>query len=57
MKTLSYIKARLNERSSWMAIVAAIGVASALPFPWDIASAICGIIAVLVPDGEVRKTK
>ena len=57
MKALSYLKARLNERSSWMAIVAAIGVASALPYPWDIASAVCGIIAVLVPDGQVKPSE
>ncbi len=57
MKVFSYLKKRLNERSSWAAIVAAIGVASMLEFPWDIASAVCGTIAVLIPDGEVKKTE
>ena len=57
MKLLSYLKARLNERSSWVAISAAIAAASALPFQWDIASAIVGVMAVLVPDGEVKKGK
>lgn len=57
MKFLQYIKRRLNERSSWVAIGAAIAAASALPFPWDVASAIVGSIAVLVPDGQVKPTK
>ena len=57
MRLFSYLKARLNERSSWVAISAAIAAASALPFPWDIASAIVGTLAVLVPDGEVKKSK
>jgi len=56
MKVISYLKARLNERSSWVAISAAIAAASALPYPWDIACAIVGTIGVLVPDGEVKKS-
>ena len=57
MKFLQYIKRRLNERSSWLAIGSAIVAASALPFPWDVASAIVGSIAVLVPDGQVKPTE
>lgn len=47
---VSYLKARLKEASSWVAIVAALTAASQLEFPWDIAAAICGIIGVLVPE-------
>jgi hypothetical protein len=50
MKALQYLKARLKERTSWAAIVAAITAASLLTFPWDVAAAIAGIIGVLVPE-------
>jgi uncharacterized membrane protein len=49
---IRYLKCRLKERSSWVAIVAAITAASMLEWPWDIAAAIAGIIGVLVPEGE-----
>lgn len=54
---ISYLKKRLGERSSWVAIVAAFTAASALNWPWDIAAGIAGIIGVLVPDGPVKKAK
>lgn len=55
MTALRYLKARLRERTSWAAIVAAITAASLLTFPWDIAAAIAGIIGVLVPEaGEAE---
>ena len=57
MKTLSYIKARLNERSTWTAFGLAFGAASLLDWPWSVASAVVGVIAALVPDGEAIKTK
>lgn len=50
---IRYLKCRLRERSSWVAIVAAFTAASVLDWPWDIAAAIAGVIGVLVPDGEV----
>lgn len=50
--TVRYIKARLKERSSWVAIVGAITAASYLTFPWDIVAATCGIIGVMVPEGD-----
>jgi hypothetical protein len=50
MKALRYLKARLKERSSWAAIVAAITAASLLTFPWDVAAAFAGIVGVLVPE-------
>jgi hypothetical protein len=50
MKVIGYLKARLKERTSWAAIVAAITAASLLTFPWDVAAAIAGIVGVLVPE-------
>lgn len=52
LKALSYLKARLKERSSWVAIVGAITVASALSWPWDILAGVAGTIGVLVPEGH-----
>jgi hypothetical protein len=51
MKELRYLKARLKERSSWAAIVAAVTAASLLTFPWDVVAAVVGTIGVLVPEG------
>ena len=51
---LSYIKARLNERSTFMLIVAAISTAGMLPMPWSLVSAILGTIAAFIPDGPVK---
>lgn len=54
MKVLSYLKARANERSTWMLFGAAIATASALPMPWAAASIVVGLIGALVPDGPVK---
>jgi hypothetical protein len=54
MTLLRYLRARLNERSSWLLIGTAIAAASALPWPWSLASVIVGVIAALVPDGTVK---
>lgn len=50
---IAYLKARLEERSTWMLIGAGIAAASALPWPWSIASVVVASIAALVPDGTV----
>ena len=52
MKALRYLKARLRERSSWVAIVGAITVAAALDWPWSAIAATAGIIGVMVPEGH-----
>jgi hypothetical protein len=52
--TLSYLKARLLERSTWIAIGASVGVSAALSWPWSLISLICGAAAALVPDGSVK---
>lgn len=52
--SLSFIRQRLDERSTWIMIGASIAVASALPWPWSLVSVIVGAIAALVPDGTVK---
>ena len=51
MKALRYLKARLNERSTWLLIGSGIGTAALLPWPWSIVSAVVHTAAALVPDG------
>jgi 4-amino-4-deoxy-L-arabinose transferase-like glycosyltransferase len=50
LATLKYLKARIGERSTWIAIGASVGVAAALKWPWSLVSVIVGVIAALVPD-------
>jgi hypothetical protein len=50
----SYIKDRLNERSTWLLFGAAITAAAALSWPWSLASCVVGCIAALIPDGPVK---
>lgn len=54
MKALAYLKARLNERSTWMLFGASVATASALTVPWSVASVIVGVIAAMIPDGPVK---
>lgn len=49
MKALSYIKARLAERSTWVGVGVAITGASALEVPWSYAFVAVGVIGCLVP--------
>ena len=53
MKFIQYIKTRLNERSTWIAISAGIAGASALASPFSWLALAVGVIGALVPDGEV----
>lgn len=50
---IRYLKARLEERSTWLLIGTGIAAASALPWPWSIGSMVVATIAALVPDGAV----
>jgi hypothetical protein len=52
---IGYIRARLNERSTWLMIGAGVAGAAALMSPWSYVAAAIGVIAALVPDGEVKK--
>ena len=49
MKALSYLKARLAEKSTWAGVGVAITGASALSAPWSYAFVAVGVIACLVP--------
>jgi hypothetical protein len=54
MQLIAYIKARLDERSTWLLIGAAVTAAEALKWPWSLVSVIVGIVGALVPDGTVK---
>lgn len=49
MKILAYVKARLNERGTWAAIVLAITGGAALPAPYSWLAIAAGVIGALVP--------
>jgi hypothetical protein len=51
MKALAYLKARLDERSTWVAITAAVAGAAALPSPYSWLAIGAGVIGALVPSG------
>lgn len=51
---LSFIKARISERSTWLLIGTSVAAASALVAPWSYVSMAVGAIAAFVPDGPVR---
>jgi len=53
--TFTYIRARLDERSTWIMIGAGITGAAALEWPWSLVSAIVGVIAALVPDAAPKQ--
>lgn len=50
---IQFLRTRLNERSTWLLIGTGLAAASALPAPWSYASAAVGVIAALVPDGNI----
>jgi len=52
---LSFIKARLSERSTWLLIGTSVAAASALIAPWSYVSMAVGAIAAMIPDGEIHK--
>jgi len=49
MKVLSYIKARLGERSTWAAIGIGITGAAAIAAPWSYAFIAVAVIGSIVP--------
>lgn len=46
----TYLKHRLAERSSWLAIAAGVTAASALEWPWNVVFLSISVIGVLVPE-------
>lgn len=57
MKFIRYIKTRLNERSTWVAIGAGIAGASVLPHPFSWLAIAAAVIGSIVPDGGVTNDK
>jgi hypothetical protein len=51
---LTFLRNRLNERSTWMLISAGIAAAAPLTAPWSYVAFGVGVIAALVPDGPVK---
>lgn len=51
MKALSYLKARLAERSTWTAIGVGVTGAAALAPPWSYVFIAVAIVGTLVPTG------
>jgi hypothetical protein len=49
--TVAYLKARLDERSTWMFIGAGVTAAAALSWPWNVISFATAVIGALVPAG------
>jgi hypothetical protein len=56
-KTFAYIRARLNERSTWVMIGASVAASAALASPWSYVAVAVGVIGALVPDGPVKAAK
>ena len=48
-KTVGYIKARLNEKSTWASIGVGVTGAAALANPWDYVFVAIAVIGTLVP--------
>lgn len=48
--TVSYLRSRLDERSTWLMIGVGVTGAAALEWPWSLVSVIVAVIAALVPD-------
>jgi len=52
---IRFIKARLNERSTWVAISAGAVAGAALEPPWSYVAAAAAFMAAMLPDGAVVK--
>jgi fumarate reductase subunit D len=47
----AYLRARLDERSTWLLIGAGCTAAAALAWPWNVISFVVAVIGALVPSG------
>lgn len=52
LKVFSYLKDRLDERATWLAIGVGITGAAALTSPWDYVAFAVAVIGALVPGKE-----
>jgi hypothetical protein len=50
---IAHVKQRLNERSTWIAIGGGVAAAATLATPWSYLAFVIGVVAALVPDGQV----
>jgi hypothetical protein len=51
---LAYLRARLDERSTYMLIIGSIGAVAGLPKPFNWIGFVVLIIAAFTPDGPVK---
>ena len=47
---IAYLRARLNERSTWLLFGTGVTAAVALDWSWSLVSFVVAVIAALVPD-------
>jgi hypothetical protein len=52
--TISYIRQRLNERSTYLFITGAMGAVAVLPVPFNWIGFVILTVAAFVPDGPVK---
>lgn len=52
---LKYLRARLDERATWLMIGAGVTAAAALKWPWSLVAVIVATIGAIVPDGSAPK--
>ena len=45
-----YVKQRLGEPSTWVALGGSVAAVSALPAPWSYVGLGCGVMAAMVPN-------
>jgi len=57
MGTFRFLRARLNERSTWVALSAGVTAASVLPPPWSFVLMAIAVIGVVLPDGKVKRKR
>lgn len=53
MKLIRYLRARLDERSTYMFVFASMGTAAALPHPFNWIAFGLLMVAAMTPDGTV----
>ncbi len=51
---IAHLRRRLNERSTWLQIIAGVTAAAALPSPFNMVALGLSVCAALVPDGNVK---
>lgn len=52
MKVLSYMKARLEEKSTWAAVGVGVAAAASLVVPWNYIFIAVAVIGALAPTGK-----